>query len=69
MRSNLKLIFILFIIGLLTSCSQLDQQLSYPTTVHSVCEPNESLLICDSADKKECYGWLGDKPIYIEEEL
>jgi len=52
MRSNLKLIFILFIIGLLTSCSQLDQQLS--------CHPIKST---------ECVGWLGDKPIYIEEEL
>ncbi len=26
--------------------------------VHSICEPNESLLICDSADKRECQGWL-----------
>ena len=26
--------------------------------VHSICEPNESLLVCDSADKKECQGWL-----------
>ena len=26
--------------------------------IHSICEPNESLLICDSADKRECHGWL-----------
>jgi hypothetical protein len=26
--------------------------------IHSICEPNESLLICDSADKTECHGWI-----------
>jgi hypothetical protein len=26
--------------------------------IHSICEPNESLLICSSEDKRECVGWL-----------
>jgi hypothetical protein len=26
--------------------------------IHSICEPNESLLICDSADKRSCQGWI-----------
>jgi len=49
----------------LTGCSQFETKIDEMNRlncevppVHSVCEPNESLLICDSADKRECHGWL-----------
>ena len=60
-------------VTLLTGCSVMQNKmdemngLSCVPPVHSVCEPNESLLICDSADLTECDGYLKDKPIIIEE--
>ncbi len=51
-------------VTLLTGCSVMQNKmdelngLSCAPPVHSICEPNESLLICDSADKKDCHGWL-----------
>ena len=58
--------YILIAIVFLSGCSdnilqdKIDEMngLSCAPPVHSVCEPNESLLICDSADKRECQGWI-----------
>jgi hypothetical protein len=55
---------IIIIALLLSSCADFErkmyeaQQLQCAPPIHSICEPNESLLICNTADKKECYGWL-----------
>ena len=50
MKSSLKVISILFIIGLLTACNTTSEQLQ-----------------CHPIEVNECTGWLGDKPIYIEQ--
>ena len=60
--------YILIAIVFLSGCNnnilqnKIDEMngLSCAQPVHSICEPNESLLICDSADKKHCHGWLID---------
>ena len=50
----------------LTGCSALEQKLRYPP--NTVCEKNESLLICDSAKLESCVGYYKeDKPITLEE--
>ena len=36
---------------------------------HTVCEPNESLLICTTSDLTECDGYLQDKPLIIIKEI
>ncbi len=33
------------------------------------CSALEEQLRCSPVDSQECVGWLGDKPIYLEEEL
>jgi len=33
------------------------------------CSALEEQLRCAPHDSQECIGWLGDKPIYLEEEL
>ena len=56
--------YILMVVLLLTGCSVMQNKmdemngLTCAPPIHSICEPNESLLICDSADKRECQGWL-----------
>tara|TARA_R110002096_G_scaffold389643_1_gene584079 strand:+ start:87 stop:272 length:186 start_codon:yes stop_codon:yes gene_type:complete len=50
-------------VTLLTGCSVMQDKMdamngSCAPPIHSMCEPNESLLICDSADKKDCHGWI-----------
>ena len=61
----MKLLIVCVIIIFLSGCSALQDKMDSmsglsctPPVVHSVCEPNESLLICNSADKKDCYGWI-----------
>ena len=49
----------------LTGCSALEQKMLRPP--YTLCDENESLLICDSAELKNCVGFLEDKPITIEE--
>ena len=55
----------------LTGCSALEQKLRYPPNTllpNTVCEKNESLLICDSAKLESCVGYYKeDKPITLEE--
>jgi hypothetical protein len=38
----------------------------YPFTM---CDENESLLVCDSAELTNCWGYLEDKPIILGEDL
>jgi hypothetical protein len=61
MKTITLIIIFQLIVTLLTGCSVMQNkmdELSCAPPIHSVCEPNESLLICDSADKRECHGWL-----------
>ena len=56
--------YILIVAILLTGCSVMQEKmnsmngLTCAPPIPTMCEPNESLLICDSADKRECYGWI-----------
>ena len=55
----------------ITGCSALEQKLSYPPNTllpNTVCEKNESILMCDSAELDNCWGYLEDKPLIIIEE-
>jgi hypothetical protein len=64
MNTILLIIALQIAVTLLSGCSVMQNKmdelngLSCAPPVHSVCEPNESLLICDSADKRECHGWI-----------
>jgi len=64
MQTIVLIIVLQVMVTLLTGCSVMQNKmdemngLSCAPPVHSICEPNESLLICDSADKKDCHGWL-----------
>ncbi len=52
------------VIVLLAGCSVMQDKmdelngLTCAPPIHSICEPNESLLICSSEDKTECQGWI-----------
>ena len=54
---------------LLSSCADFErkmheaQQLQCKKPIHSMCKPNESLLICNTADKTDCYGWIKEETI------
>mgnify|MGYP001568459989 FL=1 len=64
MNTIILIIVLQVAVTLLAGCSVMQDKmdemngLSCAPPVHSVCEPNESLLICDSADKTECHGWI-----------
>ena len=64
MNTIILIIALQVVVTLLSGCSVMQNKMdelngvSCAPPVHSVCEPNESLLICDSADKRECHGWL-----------
>ena len=50
----------------LTGCSALEQKMLRPP--YTLCDENESLLICDSAKLDSCVGYYKeDKPITLEE--
>jgi len=53
MKKYLHLVSFMFIISVISSCTQIPQQ----------------QLICHPVEVTECIGWLGDKPIMLEEEL
>ena len=58
----MKYILIILLL-LLTGCTEFQTKMDDLRNkscqpVHSMCEQNESLLICDSADKRDCHGWL-----------
>jgi uncharacterized lipoprotein YajG len=50
----------ILLVMLLTGCDTFENKMKARSCqpIHSMCESNESLLICDSADKRECRGWL-----------
>ncbi len=64
MQTIALIIVLQVVVTLLAGCSvmqnKLDEMngLKCAPPIHSVCEPNESLLICDSSDKRECQGWI-----------
>ncbi len=62
MNTIILIIALQVAVTLLAGCSvmqnKMDEMNSCTPPVHSICEPNESLLICDSADKRECQGWI-----------
>ena len=66
MQTIALIIVLQVMVTLLTGCSVMQNKmdelngLSCAPPIHSICEPNESLLICDSADKKDCVGWIID---------
>ena len=70
----LWVIAIIFISVILISCTDFErkmyeaQQLQCKKPIHSMCEPNETLLICDTANKTECYGKLIEEKVWIKEE-
>ena len=62
----MKYHFKIFALALLVSgCSALEQKMLRPP--YTLCDENESLLICDSAELNSCVGYLEDKPITLEE--
>jgi len=50
----------------LTGCSALEQKMLRPP--YTLCDENESLLICDSAKLDNCWANLEDEPLIIIEE-
>jgi hypothetical protein len=65
MNTILLIIVLQIAVTLLAGCSTMQNKMNELNglscevpPVHSICEPNESLLICDSADKTDCHGWL-----------
>jgi hypothetical protein len=64
MNTIVLIIVLQVVVTFLSGCSVMQDKmnemngLSCAPPVHSICEPNESLLICESADKKDCYGWI-----------
>ena len=74
MKNKLKIILIAFIIGAISSCSEFERELlikkeqveGYPFTM---CDKNESLLICDSAELKNCWGYIEEGSVTDLQEL
>ena len=60
----MRFLLVVVMMFLLTGCSVFQEKmnsmngLTCAPPIHTMCEPNESLLICDSEDKTECYGWI-----------
>lgn len=62
----MRVLNLIVLVLLLTGCSALQEKFVKPP--HTMCDKNESLLICDSADLDSCAGFLTeDRPIIIEE--
>ena len=64
----------LFLLATITGCSEFEKEMmmkrqnieGYPFTM---CDKNESLLICDTAKLENCWGYLEDEPIILEKDL
>lgn len=57
------MIRIILIALLLSSCADFERNMhkNKPldcTPIYSTCAQNQNLLICDTANKTECYGWI-----------
>ena len=62
----MRVLNLIVLVLLLTGCSALQEKFVKPP--HTMCDKNESLLICDSADLENCAGYLTeDKLISLEE--
>ena len=65
---------VLMCIFIVTGCSEFEKEMlmkrqnmeGYPFTM---CDENESLLICDSAKLDDCWGYLENEPIITLEEV
>ena len=62
----MKILNLIVLVVLLTGCSMLEEKFVKPP--YPLCDKNESLLMCDSADLENCWSYLEDKPIIIIEE-
>ena len=63
----MKILNLIVLVVFLTGCSALEEKLTQPPPFY-MCDKNETLLMCDSADVDNCWGYLEDKPIIIIEE-
>ena len=63
----MKILNLIVLVLLLTGCSALQEKFVKPP--YTMCDKNESLLICDSAELTHCWGYLEDKPIILGEDL
>lgn len=68
----MKILNIVVLALLVTSCSQINpfvRESADPLIIppNTLCDPNESLLICTNDNLTDCEGYLKDKPIQIEE--
>jgi hypothetical protein len=63
----MKILNLIVLVLLLTGCSALEKKFVSPAPFY-MCDKNESLLMCDSADLDNCWGYLEDKPIITTEE-
>ena len=61
----MRVLNLIVLVLLLTGCSALQEKFVKPP--HTLCDKNETLLICDSAKLDSCVGYLEDKPIILEE--
>ena len=61
----MRVLNLIVLVLLLTGCSALQEKFVKPP--HTLCDKNETLLICDSAKLDSCVGYLEDKPITLKE--
>ena len=62
----MKILNLMVLVLFLTGCSALKEKLAEPPPFYT-CDKSETLLVCDTAELKDCWGYLEDKPIIIEE--
>jgi len=65
-RFLVKTLNLMILVLFLTGCSAFEHKMA--RSPHMMCDENESLLICDSADLEHCAGYLEETPIIILEE-
>jgi hypothetical protein len=60
----MKILNLIVLVLFLTGCSALEEKFVSPAPFY-MCDKSETLLMCDSADLDNCWGYLEDKPIII----
>ena len=68
------LIIAIALVILLTGCAEFEKEMMIKrqymeSPPFTMCDESESLLICDSAELTNCWGYLEDKPIMLGEDL
>ena len=63
MRILNLMVLVLFLAG----CHMFEEKLAEPPPFYT-CDKSETLLVCDTAELKDCWGYLEDKPIIMIEE-